>query len=63
MNVNVTCSACGAKAVVEPLTTPLKGGLRVVTTLVDASKSCFTVQLINPTSRGVSPECALAWSS
>ena len=38
----------------EPLSTPLKGRLRVATTLVDASKSCFTVQLINPTSQGVS---------
>ena len=54
MNVDVTGSACGANAVVEPLSTPLKGRLRVATTLVDASKSCFTVQLINPTSQGVS---------
>lgn len=54
MNVDVTGSAFGANAVVEPLSTPLKGGLRVATTLVDASKSCFTVQLINPTRQGVS---------
>ena len=54
MNVDVTGSAFGANAVVEPLSTPLKGRLRVATTLVDASKSCFTVQLINPTSQGVS---------
>ena len=38
MNVDVTGSACGANAVVEPLSTPLKGRLRVTTTLVDASK-------------------------
>ena len=54
MNVDVTGSACGANAVVETLSTPIKGRIRVVTTLVDASKSCFTVQLINPTSQGVS---------
>ena len=54
MNVDVTGLACGPNAVVEPLSTTLIGGLRVVTTLVDASKSCFTVQLINPTSQGVS---------
>ena len=54
MNVDVTGSPCGPNAVVEPLSTPLKGGLRVATTLADASKSCFTVQLINPTSQGVS---------
>ena len=54
MNADVTGLACGANAVVEPLSTPLKGRLRVGTTLVDASKSCFTVQLINPTSQGVS---------
>ncbi len=54
MNVYVTGTACGANAVVEPLSTPLKGRLRVATTLVDASKSCFTIQLINPTDQGVS---------
>ena len=53
MNTDVTGSACGANAVVEPLSTPLKGGLQVTTTLADASKSCFTVQLINSTSQGV----------
>lgn len=54
MNVDVTGTACGTNAVVEPPSTPLKGRLRVATTLVDASKSCFTIQLINPTSQGVS---------
>ena len=54
MNIDVNGSPCGANAVVEPLSTPIKGGLRVVTTLADASKSCFTVQRINPTSQGVS---------
>lgn len=50
MNVDVTGSACGTNALAEPLSTPLRG----VTTLVDASKPCFTVQLVNPTSQGVS---------
>ena len=54
MNIDVTGSACGANAVVEPLSTPVEGRLQVPTTLADASKSCFTVQLINPTSHGVS---------
>lgn len=54
MDVDVTGLACGVNAVVEPLSTPLKGRLRVATVLVDASKSCFTVQLINPTEQGVS---------
>ena len=54
MNVDVTGPACGANAVVEPLSTPLKGGLQVATTLTDASKSCYAVQLINPTSQGIS---------
>ena len=34
MNVDVTGPACGANAVVEPLRTPLKGGLQVATTLL-----------------------------
>ena len=54
MNIDVTGSACGANAVLEPLSTPVKEGLQVLTTLADASKSCFTVHLINPTSHGVS---------
>ena len=54
MNVDVTGPACGTNAVVEPLGTPLKGRLQVETTLVDASRSCFTIQLINPTNQGVS---------
>ena len=54
MNVDVTGPACGTNAVVEPLSTPLKGRLQVATALVDASRSCFTIQLINPTNQGVS---------
>ena len=54
MNVDVTGPACGTNAVVEPLSTPLKGRLQVATTLVDASRSCFTIQLINPTNQGAS---------
>ena len=54
MDVDVTGLPCGVNAVVEPLSTPLKGRLRVAPTLVDASKSCFTIQLINPTGQAVS---------
>ena len=54
INVDVTGSACGMNAVMEPLSTPLKGRLGVTTTLVDASEPCFSIQLINPTSQGVS---------
>lgn len=54
MNVDVTGPACGTSAVVEPLSTPLKRRLQVATTLVDASRSCFTIQLINQTNQGVS---------
>lgn len=54
MNTDVTGSACGTNVVVEPLSTPLKGKLRAATTLVDASKPCFSIQLINPTSQVVS---------
>ena len=54
MNVDVTGPACGTNAVVEPLSTPLKGRLQVATTLVDASRPCFTIQLINPTNQGIS---------
>ena len=43
MNVDITGPACGTDAVVEPLSTPLKGRLQVATTLVDASRSCFTI--------------------
>ena len=38
---------------VEPLSHPLTGSLQLATTLVETSKSCFTVQLINLTNRGV----------
>ena len=53
MNVDVTGPACGTNAVVEPLSNPLKGRLQVATTLVDTSRSCFVIQLINPTDKGV----------
>ena len=54
MNVDVTGPACGTNTMAEPLSTPLKGRLQVETTLVDASRPCFTIQLINPTNQGVS---------
>lgn len=41
------------KLMVEPLSNPLTGSLQLATTLVETSKSCFTVQLINLTNRGV----------
>ena len=42
---------------VEPLSNPLKGSLQVATTLVETSKSCFTVQLINLTNQGITLTC------
>ena len=41
------------KLMVEPLSNPLTGSLQLATTLVETSKSCFTVQLINLTNQGV----------
>ena len=53
VNIGVTGAICGANALVEPLNTPLKGGLLVTTTLVDACKTHFTIQVVNPTNRGI----------
>lgn len=53
MDVAVTGSAYGSDALVEALTTPLQGGLQVASTLVDASKSCYIIQVANPTGREV----------
>ena len=53
MTVAVTGMPCGANALVEPLSIALPGRLQVATTLVDASRSNFAIQVANPTGRGV----------
>ena len=53
VNIGVTGAICRANALVEPLNTPLKGGLQMAATLVDACKTHFTIQVVNPTNRGI----------
>ena len=40
-SVAVTGIACGPTAMVEPLSVPVPGNIRVANTLVNASKTCF----------------------
>lgn len=52
-SVAVTGPACGPSALVEPLNVPVPGNLQVANTLVDASKTCFLIQVANPYPRDV----------
>lgn len=52
-NVAVTGPACGNSAMVEPLTVPIQGNIQITNTLVNASKMCFHIQVVNPTSGDV----------
>jgi len=52
-SVAVTGPACGPTAMVEPLSVPVPGNIQVANTLVNASKTCFHIQVVNPTSRDV----------
>jgi len=36
---------------VEPLSVPVPGNIQVANTLVNASKTCFHIQEVNPTSK------------
>ena len=47
-SVAVTGPACGPNALVEPLSVPVPGNLQLANTLVDASKTCFLIQVANP---------------
>ena len=49
----VTGPACGANALVEPLSVPVPGNIQVANTLVDGSKTCFLIQVVTPTPKDV----------
>lgn len=52
-DVAVTGPACGPNALVEPLNVPIHGHLQVANTFVRATKTCFMIQVINPTTRDI----------
>ena len=52
-SVAVTGPACGPNALVEPLSVPVPGNLQLANTLVDASKTCFLIQVANPSQKDV----------
>ena len=52
-SVAVTGPACGPNALVEPLSVPVPGNIQVANTLVDASKTCFLIQVVNPSPKDV----------
>lgn len=52
-SVAVTGPACGPTAMVEPLSVLVQGNIQVTNTLVNASKMCYHIQVVNPTSRDV----------
>ena len=49
----VTDPACGPNALVEPLSVPVPGNLQLANTLVDTSKMCFMIQVVNPSQKDV----------
>ena len=53
VSVAVTGPACGPTAMVEPLSVLIQGNIQVTNTLVNASKMCYHIQVVNPTSRDV----------
>ena len=52
-NVAVTGPACGPNSLVEPPSVPVPGNIQVANTLVDASKTCFLIQVVNPSPKDV----------
>ena len=52
-SIAVTGPACGPAAMVEPLSMQVQENIQVANTLVNASKTCFHIQVVNPTSRDV----------
>ena len=52
-SIAVTGPACGPNALVEPLSVPVPGNIQVASTLVDGSKTCFLIQVVNSTPKDV----------
>ena len=52
-SVAVTGPACGPNTLVEPLSVPVPGNLQLANTLVNASKTCFLIQVANPFQKDV----------
>ena len=52
-SVAVNGQACGPNALVEPLSVPVPGNLQLGNTLVDTSKTCFLIQVANPSQKDV----------
>ena len=50
-DVLVSGPACGERAIVEPLSVAIEGNLQVANILVNATKTCYTIQVANPTSK------------
>lgn len=49
----VTGPACGPNALVEPLSVPVPRNIQVANDLVDGSKMCLLIQVVNPTPKNV----------
>ena len=47
-SIAVTGPACGPAAMVELLSVPVQGNIQVANTLVNASKTCFHIQVEKP---------------
>ena len=52
-DIVVTGPACGGNAMVEPLTVPIQGNLQVACTFVRATRTHYTIQVANPTSKDI----------
>ena len=52
-SIAVTGPACGPNALVEPLGVPVPGNIQVANTLVNGSKTCFLIQVVNPSLKDV----------
>ena len=52
-SIAVTGPACGPNALVEPISVPVPGNIQVANTLVDGSKTCSLIQVVNPTPKDV----------
>ena len=50
-SIAVTGTACGPNALAEPFSVP--GNIRVANTLVDSFKTCFLIQVVNPSLKDV----------
>lgn len=52
-SVAITGPACGPNALVEPLSVPVPENIQVANTMVNGSKTCFLVQVVNPSPKVV----------